>query len=121
MAAQFYQSDEEEDSFTFDDPYLGLGDDPSLFDQDSWWKGRDYDALAYDQDWSESFEGRRYMQTQAEERNRQIDAQAELDKDLPPSRWVLEMEEEDILQCMSEMFLRAEAEAASSKQQAVKF
>ena len=120
MAAQFYPCSDEEEDFNFDDPYLGLGDDKSLFDQDSWWKGPDYDALADDPDWTLSFQGQRFLEHQQEERNRQIDAQEEREKDRPKSRWELLMEEEDeeeeILDCMSQMFQRAEAEhSAKSK------
>ena len=119
MAAQFYPSDEEEE-FTFDDPYLGLGEDPSLFDEDSWWKGPDYDALADDPDWTLSHEGRRFLDQQAEERNAQIDARAEADKDRPKSCWQVLMEEEDeeedILDCMSRMFQRAEKEHSAESQ-----
>ena len=114
MAAQFYPSSDEEEECNFDDPYLGLGDDKSLFDQDSWWKGPDYDALADDPDWTLSFQGRHYLEHQQEELNTEIDAQAQIDKDLPKSRWQQLMEEEDeeedILDCMSKMFERAEAE-----------
>ena len=114
MDAQFYPSDEEAEHFNFDDPYLGLGEDPTLFDEDSWWKGPDYDALADDPDWTLSFEGRRFLEHQQEERNKQIDAQEEWEKDRPKSRWQILMEEEDeeeeILACISKMFQRAEAQ-----------
>ena len=114
MAAQFYPSDDEADnSFEFEDPYLGLGDDPSLFHEDTWWRGRDLDALADDPDWAFSFEGRHHLEHQRDELNRQIDAQAELGKHLPPSRWELLMEEEDILECMFLMFIRAEDESTA--------
>ena len=89
-----------------EDPLLGLGDDPSLWHEDSWWAGADLDVLQDDPSWYLSRQGQQYLANRQEQINQLVDSQVHV-----RSRWEELLEEEEILQCMSNMFVKAEEDA----------
>ena len=93
-----------------EDPLLCQGGDPSLWDPESWWRGADYDALQDDPSWFLSNEGRQYQANRQQELENTIDNKVHV-----KSRWEELMEEEDVLECMVNMFLKAEEEAEKAK------
>ena len=81
-------SDDEED-WLYDDFYYGQ--DPTLSDPDSWWRGPNLEEMQGDGEWEMSREASRYYQCLAEENQRRLD----------------EEEEDDILHGISLLFERA--------------